>query len=53
MSTSAYGSFERAVSLPDEVDSEKAKANYKHGVLRVELPKSPTRRRKKIKVVVR
>lgn len=35
----AYGSFERAVPLPEPVAVERAKAKYKRGVLRVELPK--------------
>jgi len=48
----AYGRFERAVPLPDEVESGKARATYKSGVLRVELPKSASRRRKTIKVDV-
>ena len=52
VSECAYGSFERAVRLPDEVDSEKATARYRRGVLRVELPKSPARRRQTIKVAV-
>ncbi len=41
----AYGSFERAIPLPEEVDSGKASASYRNGVLRVELPKSGTHRR--------
>ena len=32
-------SFQRYISLPKEVDSNKAKAEYKNGVLRVEVPK--------------
>jgi HSP20 family protein len=48
----AYGSFERAIPLPDEVDAGKANATYKNGVLRVELPKSVSRRRRTIKVDV-
>ncbi len=32
-------SFQRYVSLPKEVDSDKAKAEYQNGVLRVEVPK--------------
>lgn len=48
----AYGRFERAIGLPDEVDSDKAQANYRNGILRVELPKSTTKRRKTIKVQV-
>ena len=41
----AFGRFERAIALPDEVDTTKAVAEYKKGVLRVELPKSHTKRR--------
>ena len=43
----AYGSFERAVPLPAEVDSRKAEAHYRRGVLTVSLPKHQrvTRRR--------
>jgi HSP20 family protein len=48
----AYGHFERAIPLPDEVESGKAKASYKHGVLRVEIPKDKSRRREPIKVTV-
>lgn len=48
----AYGSFERAIPLPDEVDSNQARADYKRGVLRVELPKSGNRRPNTIKVKV-
>lgn len=49
----AYGRFERAVPLPDEVEFDKAKATYKRGVLRVELPKSHARRARTIRVKVR
>jgi HSP20 family protein len=52
VSECAYGSFERAIRLPDEVDSSQAKARYRRGVLRVELPQSGTRRRRRIKVDV-
>jgi HSP20 family protein len=38
--------------VPDEVESDKAKASYKHGVLRVEMPKDNARRREPIKVSV-
>jgi HSP20 family protein len=49
----AYGQFERAVPLPDEVELDKAKATYKRGVLRVDLPKSRARRERSIQVKVR
>jgi HSP20 family protein len=48
----AYGSFERAIPMPEEVETDKARATYKNGVLRVELPKSAPRRRRSIKVDV-
>ncbi|MCB1876366.1 MAG: Hsp20/alpha crystallin family protein [Chromatiales bacterium] len=53
MTECAYGSFERAIPLPEEVDSDKARASYTSGVLRVELPKTKIHRRRSIKVVVR
>lgn len=36
----AYGSFRRAVPLPEPVIADKARATYTSGVLRVELPKA-------------
>jgi HSP20 family protein len=35
-----YGSFERTLALPCEVDADKANASFKKGVLTVTLPKS-------------
>ncbi|HNO75972.1 MAG TPA: Hsp20/alpha crystallin family protein [Nitrosomonas mobilis] len=49
----AYGHFERAIPLSDEVVSDKARATYKEGVLRVELPKSNHGRRKKVTVEIK
>lgn len=49
----AYGRFERAIPLPDEVDSAEARASYRNGVLRIELPKAVSRRRRTINVEVR
>jgi HSP20 family protein len=34
-----YGSFERSVPFPCEIDKEKAEASFKRGVLTVTLPK--------------
>lgn len=53
ISECAYGSFERAVPLPDEVDTTKASASYRRGVLKIELPKAAPRRRRSTKVDVR
>ena len=35
----AYGSFERALALPAPVNPDKARAKYRRGVLKIELPK--------------
>lgn len=35
----AYGSFERTIPLPRNVDTDKAEASYKNGVLSIRLPK--------------
>jgi HSP20 family protein len=38
----AYGAFHRSVPLPAAVRADAAKASYRNGVLRVELPKRET-----------
>lgn len=53
MTECAYGRFERVIPLPDKVESGKAQASYRNGVLRIELPKADPRLRKTIKVDVR
>lgn len=45
-----FGSFRRNVMLPPGVDPEKVTADYKHGVLTVQLEKSPQAAPKKIPV---
>lgn len=46
----SQGSFSRTVSLPSEVDTDKAKAKFKHGVLKLTIPKVKKSTRKTIKV---
>jgi len=46
----AYGSFERAIPLPAEVDSDKTSARYRRGVLEVTLPKSSQANSRRIEV---
>jgi HSP20 family protein len=53
ISECAYGSFERAIPLPEAVKAAEASASYRRGVLRVELPKTAPRRRRRIGVDVR
>jgi HSP20 family protein len=43
-----WGHFERAITLPDEVDADGVQAELSHGVLRLTLPKSPETRPRKI-----
>ncbi|TET22756.1 MAG: Hsp20/alpha crystallin family protein [Candidatus Stahlbacteria bacterium] len=45
-----YGKFQRVVSLPIEVESDRAKASYKEGVLEITFPKSEKTRAKEIEV---
>ena len=48
----SYGSFVRAFSLPDTVDGEKVKADYKNGVLTITLPKKEVAKPKTINIEV-
>ncbi|GAB4221929.1 MAG: Hsp20/alpha crystallin family protein [Francisella sp.] len=34
-----YGEFQRIITLPDNIDSDKIEAKYKNGVLNVKIPK--------------
>jgi HSP20 family protein len=40
----SFGSFERTVALPIEIDANKAEAKFKNGVLEICLPKTETAR---------
>jgi len=46
----SYGKFSRTMRLPAEVETDKADATYKDGVLKVTLPKSEATKPKKIEV---
>jgi HSP20 family protein len=46
----AYGSFQRTISLPCEVDDSKSTAKYKYGVLEISLPKSVTLQPRRITI---
>lgn len=48
----SYGSFVRAFSLPETVDGDKVKADYKNGVLTVTLPKKEVAKPKTINVEI-
>jgi HSP20 family protein len=48
----SYGSFVRSFTLPDLVDEENVKAEFKDGVLNLQLPKSEKAKPKAIEVKV-
>ena len=49
----SYGSFERSFALPDTVDPEHVKADYKNGTLTVTLPKKEIAKPRQVKVEVK
>jgi HSP20 family protein len=48
----SYGTFMRSFALPEDADGTKVAAEFKEGVLRVHLPKSPVAKPKAIEVKV-
>lgn len=48
----SYGTFARSFTLPNTVDTEKVRADYKGGVLTVVLPKKEVAKPRSIKVEV-
>ena len=46
----AYGKFQRAFSLPDTLDPDKIKADFKDGVLKIDIPKPEEKKPKQITV---
>ncbi len=48
----AYGNFRREIPLPVDVKTDEAKASYKNGVLRVELPKQYSGKLRQFKLKV-
>jgi HSP20 family protein len=48
----SYGSFTRTFSLPRSVDSTRIVANYRNGILEIEIPKKEEARAKQIQINV-
>ncbi len=45
-----YGSFNKTIPLTEDVDSDKAEATYKNGVLEIKLPRKKEAKPKEIKI---
>ncbi|MCF8111522.1 MAG: Hsp20/alpha crystallin family protein [Desulfobacteraceae bacterium] len=45
-----YGTFQRAFTLPDNVDTDKIEASFKDGVLEVKVPKTEESKGKRIEI---
>lgn len=48
----SFGSFKRSFALPSEVQSDKAKASFKNGVLEIKIPKSEEAKKKEKKIEI-
>ena len=48
----SYGTFARTFTLPDTVDTEHVRADYKNGVLNIVLPKKEVAKPRSIKVEI-
>ncbi|UCD35267.1 MAG: Hsp20/alpha crystallin family protein, partial [Nitrospiraceae bacterium] len=48
----SYGSFRRSFALPAEVQTDKAKASFKDGVLEVRIPKTEAAKKKEHKIKI-
>jgi HSP20 family protein len=48
----SFGSFKRSFSLPSEVQTEKAAAKFKNGVLEIRIPKTEEAKKKEKKVII-
>lgn len=47
-----YGNFLRSFALPDDVDSQKIRADYKEGVLNIHIPKSENAKPKSLQIPI-
>lgn len=48
----SFGSFKRSFALPSDVQSDKAKASFKDGILEVTIPKSDEAKKKEKKIKI-
>lgn len=45
-----FGRFQRSMTLPSYVDADRISANYEHGVLTIDLPRTAESRRRRIEI---
>ena len=50
LSERRYGSFQRRMPIPEEVEADKIEATFKNGVLTVTLPKTAQKPEKKVEI---
>ena len=48
-----FGSFERTIRLPDGIQADKVKADFKNGVLAINIPKEKVEEPKKVKINIK
>jgi HSP20 family protein len=48
-----FGSFQRTIRLPEGINTNKVKADFKNGVLTIDIPKNKEEEPKKIKINVK
>lgn len=46
----AFGKFQRSFTLPGDIDADKIKADFKDGILKIDIPKPEENKPKKISV---
>ena len=50
LSEISYGRFEREFTLPEEIDSEKVQATYRHGMLELTLPLKESAKPRRVEI---
>jgi len=48
----SFGSFTRAISLPDSIKSDQIRAEFKNGILSITIPRTKAEESKKIKISI-
>ncbi len=52
LSERRFGSFQRSFAVPEGIDSDKIQAEFKNGVLKIVMPKSPEIQEKEKKIAI-